>query len=247
MISVTILTKNSSQYLREVLEALKIFDEVLVYDTGSADNTCEITKDFPNVTLKEGPFIGFGETHNVASSLAKNDWILSVDSDEVMTPDLASEITNLSLEHNTVYSFPRKNFYQGKWIRCCGWHPDRQHRLYNRQITRFSDAKVHESIITKGLILKSLKNAVIHYPYKNTTDFLAKMQSYSELFAEQNQGKRKSSTITAIGHALFTFFKSYFLKRGLLGGRQGFHISIYNANTAFYKYIKLAERNKELL
>lgn len=244
MISVTILTKNSAKYIHDVIDALKDFDEVLVYDTGSTDATKEIAITFANVTLKEGPFEGFGDTHNTASSLAKHDWILSIDSDEIMTPELTKEIAHLSLDPHTVYSFPRRNYYDGKWIQWCGWHPDRQHRLYHRKETAFSRAKVHESIIVKGMKQQPLSNSIIHYPYQNTADFLAKMQNYSELFAQQNQGKRKSSTFTAINHAFFTFFKSYFLKRGFLGGRQGFQISVYNANTAFYKYLKLAEKNR---
>lgn len=245
-ISVTILTKNSAAYLHEVLQALSTFDEVLVCDTGSEDQTLEIAALFPNVTIQRIPFKGFGPTHNDASSLARNEWILSIDSDEVVTPELRQEIEALDLELGCVYSFPRHNEYRGKWIKWCGWHPDRQVRLYNRNETAFTNAQVHESIITDHLEQIQLKFPLRHYSYAKVSDFLLKMQAYSDLFALQYQGKKTSSLPKAIMHGIFAFFKSFILKRGFLGGQEGFEISIYNANTAFYKYLKLAEANQKI-
>jgi len=243
-ISVTILTKNSQKYLKEVLSSLEKFDEVLICDTGSADLTVELAKKFSNAVIYERPFIGFGPTHNIASSLAKHDWILSVDSDEIVTPALAEEIGALELARGSVYSFPRHNEYRGKWVRWCGWHPDRQIRLYNRLDTRFTDAQVHEAVDASHLKNIRLKSPLRHFSYENVSDFLQKMQTYSSLFALQYQGKKSSSLGKAIGHGIYTFFKSYILKQGFLGGGEGFEISLYNANTAFYKYLKLAEANR---
>ncbi len=245
-ISVTILTKNSQPYLREVLKALHSFDEVVVCDTGSTDDTLDIAQQFSNVILYQKPFIGFGPTHNIASSLARHDWILSIDSDEVVTPQLAQEIQGLILTRGCVYSLSRRNDYKGKWIKWCGWYPDRQIRLYNRRETQFTDAQVHESIISAHLKEVFLKSPLLHYSYANISDFLTKMQSYSSLFATQYQGCKSSSMSKAIVHGLFAFLKSYIWKRGFLGGSEGLEISIYNGNTAFYKYLKLAEANYQL-
>lgn len=242
MIGVTILAKNSARHLSQVLEALRSFDEVLVYDTGSTDDTLKIAQRFSNVRVIQGAFQGFGATHNEASSLARYDWILSIDSDEVVTSQLIQEIRQLTLDPGKVYSVSRHNYYNERWIRWCGWHPDRVVRLYNRKATRFADVQVHEAVETMGLEVVSLRAPLNHYPYFCTADFLAKMQSYSDLFAKQYAGKRKSSVIKAVLHAFFAFFKSYILKRGILGGREGFIISVYNANTAFYKYLKLWEK-----
>lgn len=244
-ISVTVLTRNSPKYLKEVLTALQSFDEVVVYDTGSTDNTLEIAKTFPNTTIFREKFEGFGPTHNKATACARNDWILSIDSDEVVTLEMAKEIAETALSKNCVYSFPRDNYYNGKFIRWCGWYPDRQPRLYNRKATRFTDAQVHEAIILEGLRHVEMKSAMKHYSYSSVHEFLAKMQSYSTLFAEQNQGRKSSSPCKATLHGLFAFFKSYILKRGFLGGYEGFAISVYNANTAFYKYLKLYEANQK--
>jgi len=244
MITVTVLTKDSERYLHGVLLALKPFDEVLLLDSGSTDGTLEIAEQFSNVTIHHHEFEGFGPQHNVASELAKNDWILSVDSDEVLSKELADEILSLSLEEQTVYGFSRHTYYNDKLIKWCGWYPDYIFRLYNRKVTCFSDAQVHERIVTDGLKEQLLKGSMRHYSYETTTDFLAKMQSYSTLFAKQHKGQKQSSLCKALLHGSFAFIKSYFLRLGFLGGKEGFIISVYNANTAFYKYLKLAEENR---
>lgn len=245
MISVTILAKNSEATLPQVLDALVSFDEVLLYDTGSTDKTKEIAAGYPNVTLKEGPFVGFGRCHNEATLLAKHDWILSIDSDEVLTQELKKEIEDLKLERRCVYSIPRKNYLNGKLIRYSGWSPDRVFRLYNRQDTSFCESKVHEAVQTKGMKVVFLRNHLLHYSYVRVDDFLKKMQMYSTLFAEEKLGKKHSSPLKAVTHAAFSFFKTYVLQRGFLDGFQGLFIAVYNSNTAFYKYLKLYERQKD--
>jgi glycosyltransferase involved in cell wall biosynthesis len=247
MITVTILTKNSSRYIAKVLQSLQRFDEVLILDTGSTDNTLEIVKTFPNVVLHTSPFIGFGPSHNLASSLAKHDWILSLDSDEIASSEFVEEVLALSLNPMTVYTLSRHNYYRGKFIKGCGWYPDRVVRLYNRTKTQFSEALVHEAVISTGMKTQNLLGPIFHYPYNTIDDFLNKMQQYSTLFAKQYQGKKKSSVTTAIGHGLFAFLKSYFLKKGILLGSQGFEISAYNGITAYYKYLKLRDLNSRNL
>ncbi len=246
MISVTILTCNSEARIRDVLESVKYFDDVVILDSGSKDNTMTIAQEFPNVTVYTAKFEGFGPKHNRASSLAKYDWILSVDSDEVLSGALAKEILLLPLDPQNVYSFPMHNYFNGKHIKGCGWYPDRHVRLYNRTSTRFTDVQVHEGIITKDLKEVLLRNNAFHYSYNTIFDFLKKMQWYSDLFATQNKDKKKSSVCKAAFHGVFAFIKSYILQRGFLCGAEGFIISVYNGNTAFYKYLKLWEANRTL-
>jgi glycosyltransferase involved in cell wall biosynthesis len=245
MISVTILTKNCQDTLPATLDSLQKFPQVLIYDTGSSDNTLEIARQFPNVRIKTGPFIGFGPTHNEASAQAQHDWVLSIDSDEVLSPELINEILHLKLDPACVYQIDRKNYFNGKWIRWCGgWHPDPVVRLYHRNATRFTDDAVHEKIISSHLKLIPLSSHLLHTPYRSMGDFLNKMQMYSTLFAQQHKGLKKGSVPKAIAHGFFAFFKSYILKKGFLGGKEGFIISIYNGHTAFYKYLKLMEINR---
>ena len=244
MISATILTKNSEETLAATLESLRSFPEVLVVDTGSADRTLEIAKGFANVRVLLKPFQGFGKTHNIASSLAANDWILSIDSDEVLSFELAAEILGKNLDRSSVYSLDRHNYFQGKHIKyCAGWYPDRIVRLYHRKTTRFTDDAVHEKILTPNLKIVPLAHRLIHTPYRTIDQFIHKMQLYSTLFAEQNREK-KSSLTKAIAPGLAAFFKSYILKRGFLGGKEGLIISLYNGHTAYYKYLKLALQSK---
>lgn len=245
MISATIIVKNGERKLQKVLESLSAFSEVIVYDTGSSDQTLAIAAQFPNVSIYTKEFTGFGPCHNAAALLAKHDWILSIDADEVLSPELACEITNLSLEQDTVYSLPFHNFYKEKLIKWCGWYPEQHIRLYNKKATAFSECLVHEGVITKNVKTVTLSHPVFHYSYESLSDFLVKLERYSTLFAEQNRGKRNSSPLTAIGHGAAAFFRSFILKRGFLGGYEGLLISAYNGHTAFYKYLKLYELNKQ--
>ena len=242
-ISATILLKGTPRHIEAVIQALVSLDEVLIYDNGADNQTLNTCKTFSNVRIIKGEFFGFGKTHNLASNLASNDWILSIDSDEVATPELIKEIQNLSLHDKTVYSIPRRNLYRDHWVKGCGWWPDKAFRLYNKKFTQFSSAQVHESVETKNLNVTSLKSCLNHYSYDSVSDFLKKMQSYSDLFAEEWKGKKKSSPCKAALHAGFAFFKSYILKWGIRDGYSGFLISAYNGHTAFYKYMKLYEMN----
>lgn len=239
-ITVTILTRNSGRYLEKVMAPLVDFGEVLILDSGSKDDTLAIAERYANVTIHTTTFDGFGPVHNRACDLARNDWILSVDSDEVLSNELVDELRQLEKVSDTVYEVPRHTYYHGKLIKWCGWYPDHQRRLFDRRNTRFTDAQVHETVIIEGLSVVTLAHPMIHYSYQDTGEFLDKMQAYSTLFARQNAGKKKSSLGKAIVHGVYAFFRSYILKRGIFGGAEGFIISVYNANTAFYKYLKLA-------
>ena len=244
MISVTILTKNSEETLRATLQSTLSFPEVILYDTGSTDDTLAIAKSFPHVKIFSGALEGFGPTHNKVSALASYDWILSLDSDEILSPALIEELHALPLDSNKTYSIQRHNFFWGKQIKgCAGWHPDVVVRLYNREVTQFTSAEVHEQVETKGLLVIALKNGILHTPYRTISDFLHKMHTYSDLFAKQN--KKKTSLSEALFRSWFAFFKSYFLKRGFLAGNEGLLISLYNAHTTFYKYAKLYENQKK--
>ncbi|MBN1914564.1 MAG: glycosyltransferase family 2 protein [Parachlamydiales bacterium] len=245
MISVVILTKNSEKTIRKTLDSLRRFSEVLLFDTGSTDNTLKIAEKFSNVSIHTGSFEGFGNTRNTAAQFASKDWILSLDSDEVLSEMLVEEIFHLPLEENAVYQLPFLNFYQNKCVKCCGWYPESHIRIYNRKSTSFNQDLVHEAIIIKNLKIIALKGYIHHFSYHSTEDFLRKMQIYSSLFAHQYASKKKGSFSKAIFHALFSFFKSYFFKRGIFYGKIGCILSIYNANVCFYKYLKLEEENKK--
>ncbi|HSX03413.1 MAG TPA: glycosyltransferase family 2 protein [Rhabdochlamydiaceae bacterium] len=243
MISVTILTKNSRRTLQKTLESVRSFSEVVILDTGSTDQTLFLAKEYLNTKIYTSPFLGFGALHNEAAHLATHDWILSLDSDEVLTAELIEEIQGLVLDPTCVYSIERHNFFNGKRIKWCGgWHPDRVVRLFHRKSACFSDDQVHEKVITQHLKEISLQSPLLHTPYLEIADFLDKMQHYTTLFADQEKRKKKVSVFKALYHSFYAFAKSYIFKRGFLGGKEGFIISMYNGHSTFYKYLKLAER-----
>jgi glycosyltransferase involved in cell wall biosynthesis len=239
------LTKNSSARLAEVLSALQWCDEVVIFDTGSTDATLSIAAGFSNVSLHQltGEFPGFGLARQYAISLARHDWILAIDSDEVVSPELATEIRELKLDPRSVYVVPFQNYFAGRQITTCGWAPDRHERLFNRTVTKFCDSEVHERLQTRGLKSVTLRHSIRHYSYRDTADFVRKMGTYSQLFARQNAGKRRSSAAKAVTRSGWAFFKSYVLERGFLQGAEGLLISAYKSQTVFWKYMMLREAN----
>ena len=245
-ISATILTKNSAARLDEVLRSLAWCDEVVVLDTGSTDGTLALASRHPNVVAHRlaGPFPGFGRAHRHAVALARHDWILSIDSDEVVSSELAAEIAALPLDARTVYTLPFHNFFNGRFITSCGWYPDRHERLFNRTVTNFCVSEVHERVGTAQLSVRNLRHAVRHYSYESTDDFLRKMRAYSQLFATQHAGRKSSGPLKAVARSAWTFAKSYLLQRGFLQGREGLVISAYKAQTVFWKYLLLHEANR---
>lgn len=245
-ISATILTKNSAGLLRDVLAALDWCSEVVVLDTGSNDATLSIATQFPNVSLHrlKGPFPGFGLAHQTAVSLAHHDWILSVDSDEIVTPELRKEIAALRFDVCSVYAIPFQNYFNEKLITTCGWSPDRHERLFNRTATNFCASEVHERVRTKDLVVVQLRHPIQHYSYRSLDDFLRKMAGYSQLFAAKNAGRKSASPMKAVLRGCWAFFKSYLLERGIAQGTEGLVISVYKSQTVFWKYMMLHEANR---
>lgn len=243
-ISVVIIVRNGAHTLGRCLESLRDFEEVIVYNNGSTDDTALIANSFKNVRLIEGEFVGFGATKNAAAEWATNDWILSLDADEVMTFELVDEIQSLFLDSQTVYALWRKNYYKTIEIRHC-WGADEIIRIYNRKVTRYSDKQVHEHIVSDGLSIRRLSGSFNHFPYQSISEFVMKADRYSTLFATDNVGKKHPSPAKAFFNGLYSFFRTYVLKRGFLDGYAGLIIAFSHMVTNFYKYIKLYEMNRE--
>lgn len=244
-ISVVVLAKNNDNTIKKTLQSLEGFDDVVVYDNGSTDESINIAKSFLNVNLIQGEFKGFGWTKNHAATYAKNDWILIIDSDEVVDDILFNSLKNKNLDKNSVYKLNFKAFYKDIQVKYCGWNNQKIKRLYNKNITKYNDNDVHEDIITKGLNIDYLDGNVEHYSYHSISQFVQKADHYSTLFAKNNMGKKKSSPLKAILNAKYSFIKTYFLKKGFLDGYVGLVIAFSHMVTNFYKYIKLYELNKE--
>jgi len=244
-ISAIVLARDSAARLADVLEALAWCDEVVLLDTGSTDATLSIAAGFSNVTLHQltTSFAGFGLARQLAVRLAHHDWILAVDSDEVVSPELAREITSLSLDPGTVYEIRFSNYLGGKRITTCGWSPDWHERLFYRRRTNFCASEVHERIQTRDMRTERLRGVIHHYSYAGAHDFLRKMNHYAHLFATQHAGRKQSSMTKAVARSAWAFFKTFILERGFTQGAEGLTISAYKSQTVFWKYLLLREAN----
>ena len=244
-ISCVIIVKNGAATLARTLASLELFKEVILYDNGSTDGSQDIAAKFSNVTLINGDFLGFGDTKNKAASFASNDWVFSLDADEVLSKAFIDCLKALSLDEQSVYQIVRTNFYAQREIKYC-WKKEKIVRLYSRKQTAFNQNKVHEFVISEGFKVQTLNAMVEHYPYQNISSFIQKSDHYSTLFAQENVGKKSSSPIKAVLNALFVFLKKYIVKRGFLDGYPGLLISAAHVSTNFFKYLKLYEANKAL-
>jgi len=243
-ISCVIIAKDAQTTIASVLDSLQEFEDVVLYSNNSTDNTDTIAQEYKNVNLIQGKFSGFGPTKNRAASYAKHNWVLSLDADEVLSEEFITNIQTLNPKEKTVYTLKRTNYYKHTPITHC-WGNDNIIRLYNRKETSFTNKKVHEKIIKDGLNIETLKGEVKHYPYSSITDFIIKLDRYSTIYAQDNVGKKASSPLKAFLNAHFSFFKTYFIKRGFMDGYAGLIIAFSHMATNFYKYIKLYELNKE--
>ena len=244
-ISCVLIVKNAEVTLQKCLKSLEPFSDVVVYSNNSTDSTIQIAKSFENTKVIEGDFLGFGPTKNLAASYAKNDWVLSLDADEILSQEFIQYLLSLELQESHLYSILRTNFYKDQEIKHC-WGKDIITRLYRHSLTSFTDKKVHEHIVDDNFTVVKLQGIVKHYPYASITDFIIKLDRYSSIFAEDNYGKKSSSPSKAFFNGLFSFFKTYILKKGFLDGYAGLIIAFSHMATNFYKYMKLYELNKEL-
>ena len=229
--------------LVQSVTAMELFMDQNIMKLGRQLGT-KMKKNYENINLIQGQFLGFGPTKNMALSFAKNDWILSLDADEVLSDKFVNTLKSIDLDDDAIYSILRENYYKDVHVKHC-WGNDVIVRVFNRTETLFTDEKVHEKVINKGFKVLAIDGAVKHYPYSSITDFIVKLDRYSTIFANDNVNKKSSSPLKAILNSIFSFTKTYFFKRGFLDGYAGLVIAFSHMATNFYKYIKLYELNKD--
>ena len=242
-LSIVYITLNAEQYLEESLtQSKQLSSDILIVDSGSTDRTLNIAAD-AGIHIIQQDWLGFAAQKQLAIDSAKNDWVLFLDADEILSSDAISEIQT-RFTHDvdaTAYSLPRENWFQGKWIRHGSWWPDRVTRLVNRKEGAIKQVKVHESWQTDGKVI-ALQTSIKHYSYQNYSQLIQKADTYSTLAAEQqfSNGKR-SSTWAPLTHATASFIRLFVLKRGFLDGIEGAAIAYTSALASFMKYAKLQE------
>ena len=243
-ISAVIITKNAAETIKVSLDSLAGFKEVVVFDSGSTDNTIDIVQTYENVSLFQGEFLGFGPTKNYAINLARNDWIFSIDADESLSKKLALHLSEIDLESRLIGEIRRDNYFMGKEMRVAGWGRDRLIRLFNRTEFRFSDLQVHEKVeVDSSAIMVTLRGSIKHNSINNLSQTLEKANLYSELYAEENNKHYPIWVIMC--KTGYSFLRTYFLQRGFSAGWRGLVLSISNSIGVFYKYIKVYVRQKQ--
>ena len=230
-LSIVIITKNEEKFIFDALKSAIFADEVVILDSGSEDQTCNIAKKI-GARVEQQAWLGFGAQKNKAVELADNDWVFVLDADERITPELRDEIiSTLKNPQFDGYRIARLNNFFGKYIKTCGLYPDYSIRLFNKNKGKFNDVAVHESVQINGRVL-SLKNHMIHLAYENIDEFKVKQKRYASL------SHKKRNRLKALISPVWTFFKLYFIKLGFLDGWHGFIIAKLYAQYTFWKYTK---------
>lgn len=242
-LSVAIITKNEEERLADCLKSVTFADEVLVVDSGSTDGTVALAKSFGARVLIEA-WRGYSGQKQYAVDQCFHDWVLILDADERI-PQETAQVIRVELARNdttiSAYGFRRKNYLHGRWIKHCGWWPDRILRLVNRRAGGFDGRPVHEKWVTEGNV-KELDAVIEHISFRNYSELLAKMENYSNLTSKELFEKdARVNAVTPILHGLWMFLRTYLLELGVLDGFDGFVISTTNAGGSFMKYAKARE------
>jgi glycosyltransferase involved in cell wall biosynthesis len=246
-LSVTVITLNESAGLASALESVEWADEIIVVDSESTDDTVAIARRFTN-RVDVRPWPGYVSQKNHAASLASHDWILSLDADERVTPELAREIqSSLSgVPVHPAYRIPRVTRHLGRWIRSTDWYPDHQLRLYDRRKGRWTGKYVHEGVAVQGSV-GTLRGELQHFAYRDVSDHLETIDRYTTLAALQmHESGRRATPLQLAGHPPLAFLRNYVARGGFRDGVPGFIISAMNAYYVFLKFGKLWELQNDL-
>jgi glycosyltransferase involved in cell wall biosynthesis len=244
-LSVAMITKNEAENLRDCLASVAFARQIVVVDSGSSDGTVRIASDFGCEVFEEA-WLGYGPQKQLAINRCTAPWVLILDADERIPPETARAIAEATARRDgpAGYNFPRRNYFQGRWIRHAGWWPDRIVRLFRRERGRMTEAKVHEAVVVDGPVVP-LDTPIDHLTESRLERILQKIDRYSTLGAQEafSQG-RTSTPAAALVRAQLTFLQGYLIRGGFLDGPQGLTLAVTDAVNKFFKYAKLAELNR---
>lgn len=244
-VSVTIITLNEESNLPACLDSVKWADEIIVVDSKSQDRTVEIAQNF-GCKVFINPWTGHKEQKNVAVDQTSHEWVMSVDADEQLTPEIHREVCKIIADSKSLdgYTFPRKNFFLGKWMRYGGWHPDNVLRLFRKSKGRFSGINPHDKVVISSGLVGHIKYPIIHMTYTSITQYLIKQDLYSSIGAKEllksNRFKNVSSLLLT-GKLIGKFIETYILKLGILDGIHGLIASVGGAYFVMFRLARLWE------
>lgn len=240
-VSVAIVTKNEERNIRKALESVRDFAEIVVIDSFSEDNTVAICREYTGQVFQQ-EWKGFARQKQDAIDRCSGEWVLLLDADECVTPELKAEIASCIMRSDhAAYQVPRRNYFLGKWIRHSGWAPDYITRLFRKNAGGIEPREVHEKIVVQGSV-GICSGSLEHYTYHTLSDYVRKMELYSTLSARElvKSGKR-ASFASLVFSPLFVFIKMLLLKQGFRDGRHGFLLAVLYAMQSFLKYAKARE------
>ncbi len=241
-LSVTLITRNESRHIADCLKSVAFADEWVVVDSGSTDNTREIAQSMGARVLTTDDWPGFGVQKARALAQARGRWVLSLDADERVSDELAANIRRVVAageEGASGYELSRISRFCGQWMRHGDWNPDRVLRLFRRERGRFSDDLVHERLLVDGSV-ERLAGDLLHDTMPTLDDALDKLNRYSSGRALDKVAAGKGGGLaSALGHGLWAFIRCYGFKRGFLDGRLGFVLAVYQAESTYYRYLKM--------
>ncbi len=245
-LSVILIVKNEAANIDACLQSVAWADEIVVVDSMSTDDTVARCQAYGAKVFAYPDWPGFGPQKNRALDQATSDWVFSIDADERVTPELRAAIeAAMRQPSGNAYRVSRLSNYCGRFMRHSGWYPDHIVRLFRRDTARFNDALVHETIVTDGGPVGLLAGELLHYSYDNLEQVLDKTNRYSSAAAQMKFAQGKSSSLPgAVLRGLWTFFRTYVLRRGFLDGAQGFMVAVSNAEETYYRYLKLMLLNR---
>ena len=239
--SLVVITLNEEANIERCLKSVPFAAEIIVVDSFSTDRTVEIAQKCGARVIQE-KWRGFGAQKAFAAQAARHDWILSLDADEALSPELAQELQQKFTQLDPVagYRLPRLSYHLGRWIRHGGWYPDYQLRLFNKKFAQWNTAELHEKVEVKKAL--DLQSNLLHWVFKDISDQVKTNDRYSSLGADAlyEKGKR-FSLVKLVAKPISKFLETYFWKLGFLDGIAGFVISVGAAYSVFLRWSKLWE------
>lgn len=248
-LSAAIITFNEEKNIQRCIESLlSIADEILIVDSFSTDKTKEIALQYTQVRFIENPFEGHIQQKNFALKNAKNDWVLSLDADEALTPELTQSISK-AFQSPTAdgYKFNRLTYYCGHWVKYCGWYPDTKVRLVRKENAEWRGENPHDRLeVLDGTNIAHLQGDLLHYSYYSAEQHYKQIEYFGDIAAKTAFAKgKRSNWLKIYGKSCFQFIKSYFLKLGILDGKTGWLISKRSAYATYRKYVKLLNLQRD--
>ena len=240
-VSVAIVTKDEEKNIREAIESVKDFEDIVVVDAFSTDHTVQICREYGARVFQE-EWKGYAKQKQAAVDLANKEWVLILDADERVTPELKREIIEgIGEKRYSGFYLPRKSFFLGRWMRHSGWWPDYILRLFRKDVASIEPREVHEKVVVDGPV-GYLKGALEHYTYRTISDYVRKMENYSALSAKELVNKKDTPLISMMVNPLFVFIKMFFLRQGFRDGIHGFILAGLYSFYTFLKYVKIWEK-----